>query len=170
MARVKFSFSDAIRCLQETEHGKEATMYGHLRDVFIQVLGYPASDVDIDTTGEDGRPDVTLRAPSGLIDKMGRPKKIPWIVVEAKDERAVFSDPDKREDIFAEKAKYIGTNTGWFVMVDPTTFVARRVGGRDGWIDISVDLANIRDEIHFLELFSALKCDIAGVSDQLGRF
>lgn len=62
-------------------------MYGPLRDLFIHVLGYPASDADIDITGEGGRPDVTVRAPSGLLDGKGRVAKTDWIVVEAQDER-----------------------------------------------------------------------------------
>lgn len=48
-------------------------MYGPLRDLFIHVLGYVAADVDIDTSGEGGRPDVTVRAASGLIDEVGKP-------------------------------------------------------------------------------------------------
>jgi hypothetical protein len=100
--------------------------------------GYPAADVDV--TGDDGRPDVTVRAPSGLIDLAGAPVKIPWIVVEAKDEIGCFKQLDSREEIFIEKAKYIGTNTGWFVMADPSVIVARHVGGRQAWDDIVVDL------------------------------
>ena len=80
-------------------------MYGPLRDIFSQVLDYPPADVDIDVTGEGGRPDLTVRAPSGLLDLSGSQVKISWIVVEAKDESGVFADPETREEVFALKAK-----------------------------------------------------------------
>ena len=87
-----FSFGGAIAKIRATEPGKEAAMYGPLRDLFVQVLNYPAGDVDIDVTGEGGRPDLTVRAPSGLVDVSGSAVKISWIVVEAKDERGVFAE------------------------------------------------------------------------------
>ena len=136
-------------------------MYGPLRDLFVQVFGYPAGDVDIDVIGDGGRPDVTVRAPSGLIDLGGLPVKISWIVVEAKDESGCFRNEDSREDIFAEKSKYIGTNTGWFVMVDPSTLVARRVGGRDAWKDIVVSLDRPAMASSFLSELSGLRADFA---------
>lgn len=61
---AKFSFDETIKKLRSTPKGKEASMYGPIRDIFIQILGYSAGDVDIDTAGEGGRPDVTARAPS----------------------------------------------------------------------------------------------------------
>ena len=99
-------------------------MYGPLRDIFAVVFEYNARDIDIDTTGEGGRPDLTIRAATGLTGASGRPHLINWIVLEAKDER-VFADPDKREAVFAIKSKYITPNTACFVMVDPSVIVAR---------------------------------------------
>jgi hypothetical protein len=87
--------------------------------------------VDIDTTGEGGRPDVTARAPSGLTDSKGKQTKIDWIVLEAKDECGCFVNTKSREEIFSKKSKYIGTNTAWFVMVEPEVFIARQVTGND---------------------------------------
>lgn len=52
---AKFSFEDTITKLQGTDKGKEASMYGPIRDMFVNVLGYPAADVDIDVMGEGGR-------------------------------------------------------------------------------------------------------------------
>lgn len=65
MARAKYSFDDTLEKIRTTPPGKKASMYGPIRDVFIHVLDYPAAEVDIDTSGEGGRPDVTVRAPAG---------------------------------------------------------------------------------------------------------
>ena len=142
---AKFSFDEAILKIRSTEPGKEAAMYGPLRDIFIHVLGYPAGDVDIDITGDAGRPDLTVNASVGLLKGDGTPKKQPWVVVEAKTEHGVFKNPDTREDIFDEKSKYIGANTAWFVMVDPSTIVARSVGGKTSDSDIVIDLGDVED-------------------------
>jgi hypothetical protein len=169
LAAKLFSFSETVAKIRSTGAGKEAAMYGPLRDLFIQVLGYVASDVDIDTTGEGGRPDVTVRAPSGLVDKAGNPLKIAWIVVEAKDEK-VFADPETREVVFGLKSKYIGANTGWFVMVDPSVFIARQVGGKNQEADLVVPLDPQLTESQFSAVLLRLKADIAGVPEQLKRF
>ena len=115
----KFSFDQIIEKLKSTPTGKEAAMYGPIRDIFIHVLGYTATDVDIDTAGEGGRPDVTARALSGFVDSRDVPMKIDWVVVEAKDERDCFINAKIREKIFAQKSKYVTADTAWFVMVEP---------------------------------------------------
>lgn len=170
MKRTGFSFEDTILKIRRTKKGQEAAMYGPIRDLFIQSLNYPAADVDIDVRGDDGRPDITVRAPSGLVSLNGTPVKIPWIVVEAKDEPDCFKNTDSREDIFLEKAKYIGTNTGWFIMVDPGVFIARQVGGRQVWDDIVIDLDDTLTPSVFVSKLSRLKAEVAGVSEQLRRF
>lgn len=168
---ASFSFDDAIKKLQGTPRGKEASMYGAIRDLFVHVLGYPAADVDIDVAGEGGRPDVTARAPSGLTDAKGKQVKIDWIVVEAKDERGCFLNPKTREEIFSKKSKYIGTNTAWFVMVEPEAIIVRQVTGNDfstvNDIELRLDGLHKQDFVHQLEL---LKHNVAGVPNQLKRF
>ena len=168
---AKFSFPDTLAKIMSTPPGKEASMYGPLRDLFIHALGYPAGDVDIDTTGEGGRPDVTVNAPVGLVDRSGKAVKAAWIVVEAKDEPSAFSNPDSRERIFADKAKYIGAHTGWFVMADPTVLVARLVGGSGAEQDIVLHWSAAGGDVQsFAERFPGLKVSVAGVSKQLARF
>jgi len=146
-------------------------MYGPIRDLFIHVLGYPPRHVDIDTAGEGGRPDVTARAPSGLLDERGGEKLIDWIVVEAKDERGCFRNPTIRERIFEKKSKYIGTNTAWFVMVEPEIWVVRPVSGGipDAGNDIELLLSGLSLQA-FLSHLDALRHDRAGVPEQLSRF
>lgn len=166
-----FSFDEAVSKLRATPRGKEASMYGPLRDLFIHVLGYPASDVDIDTTGEGGRPDVTVRAPSGLLDGKGRVAKIDWIVVEAKDERGCFANAASRESIFEKKAKYVGSHTAYFVMVEPDAWVVRPVAGMvlsaEG--DQVIELDGLTETV-FRERLHALQAQMGGISIQLERF
>lgn len=147
-------------------------MYGHLRDIFVHFLGYAGRQVLIDTAGDAGRPDITCRAPSGLVGSNGRDIEIDWIVVEAKDQRYGLGSPDKRETLFAEKSKYITPNTAWFVMVDPTVLVARPV--LNGTFDINNDIvfrfAGPEGEAEFLQMFAGLRSEVAGVSERLRRF
>src|SRR4051812_49291915 len=92
-------FKEIADALLETHPGQEASMYGHIRDLFVQFLGYAGREVVIDTAGDAGRPDLTCRAPSGLPGRGGRPHEIDWIVVEVKDERDAFTTEAKREAV-----------------------------------------------------------------------
>ncbi len=168
---MTFSYDATIEKLRQTPAGREASMYGPLRDLFVHVLGYPATDINIDTAGEMGRPDLTVEAPSGFVDAMGREAKIGWIVVEAKDERGCFTNVITREKIFAEKAKYIGVHTAFFVMVEPEVWVIRSVAG--GLLaadaDIVISLSGC-SEHELRERAWPLSCALAGVSRELARF
>ena len=168
---AKFSFDETVEKLSATPKGKEASMYGPIRDIFIHVLGYPAGDVDIDVTGEGGRPDVTARAPSGFLDAKGDSPKIDWIVVEAKDERGCFVDSVSRELIFEKKSKYVGPHTAWFVMAEPTVWVLRPVAGAalsaDADVKVHIEKGG---EATFRKQLEALMADKAGVSQQLSKF
>lgn len=121
--KTSTTLESIARLLRETKKGQEAAMYGPLRDLFCDILGYPKGSVLLDIAGEAGRPDVTCRAPSGITDRNGKALEIDWIVVEAKDEHDAFSSLAKREVIFGQKAKYIRPDTAWFVMVDPKIFI-----------------------------------------------
>lgn len=147
-------------------------MYGPLRDIFCDVLGYPRSSVHIDIAGEAGRPDVTCRAPSGIVDRNGKPLDIDWMVVEAKDEHDAFSTAGKREAIFAQKAKYIRPDTAWFVMADPMIIVARPVmnATHDSANDIVFALDATASEAAFRSTFDRLSYGKAGVPQRLKAF
>ena len=168
---AKFSFDETIAKLKSTPAGKEASMYGPIRDLFVQVFEYPASDVDIDTAGEGGRPDVTARAASGFVTSNNTPMKIDWVVVEAKDERGCFLNAKFREKIFAQKSKYVTADTAWFVMVEPDVWVIRPVAGvtLTSNADICIPLAGLT-EAEFRSVASVLMASQAGVSEQLKRF
>ena len=168
---MAFSFTDTIKKIASTPVGKEAAMYGPLRDLFINVLGYPPSNVDIDVSGDDGRPDLTANAPSGSLNSDGSQKNTSWVVVEAKDEPGCFLNSDSREAIFSEKEKYVGSHTAWFLMVDPVCFVFRAVTGlvHTGEADIIIPLADL-SESQFRIRSQPLFYELAGVSAQLERF
>jgi hypothetical protein len=147
-------------------------MYGPLRDIFCDVLGYPRPKVVIDVAGEGGRPDVTCRAPSGLTDRAGKSIDIDWIVVEAKAEHHAFSSETKRELIFSKKSKYIGPDTAWFIMVDPTRLVARPTFSAElnALNDIEFRLDDSASEADFRAKFTSLAADRAGVPERLKSF
>lgn len=149
-------------------------MYGPIRDIIADTLGYPKADIDIDITGEGGRPDVTVRAPSG-IQKYGKPYMIDWIVVEAKDEPKAFLAPLERERIFAVKSKYVTLNTAWFLMVEPQAIVARPVqralsGGANQNLDVVYRLDGTETEATFRATFALLAAQYAGVPERLAQF
>jgi hypothetical protein len=112
-----------VKALRDTEVGKEATMYTALRDLFVDLLGYPKINVVTDIAGKRGRPDLTVYAPGGTAGS-----RIAWIVIEAKDEKGAVSDQTQRLKLYAEKAKYITADTAYIVMVDPVMLVARGAG------------------------------------------
>lgn len=158
-------FEIARTSLVATAKGQEATMYGPLRDLFIEVLGYPPQDVDIDRSGARGRPDITVFA-SGAVTG----SKVAWIVLEAKDEHDACKTPAKRKALFKDKSKYITADTAWFIMVDPTTLVARPADrGGDASTDIVFDLATLTYD-EFLEKMAELRAEVAGVPHLLARF
>ena len=161
----KDRFEIARSSLVGTDQGQEATMYGHLRDLFVEVLCYPPQNVDIDRAGARGRPDITVFAP-GATDSL----RVAWIVLEAKDEHDACRTEEKRKALFSEKSKYITADTAWFIMVDPTTLVARPVDrGGDASADIVLDLATIT-YADFLEKLAGLHAEFAGVPKLLSRF
>lgn len=59
-------------------------MYGFLRDIFCDVLGYARTAVVADVGGQRGRPDITVYAEGG--NDGGR---VSWIVLEAKASTAL---------------------------------------------------------------------------------
>ncbi len=164
-------FADIASTIGDTRNGQEASMYPHLFDLFVHFLGYGRRQVFVDTAGDAGRPDLACKAPSGLTLANGRPFEIDWIVVEAKDGRTNLANADAREALFAEKSKYITPNTAWFVMVNPSLFVARPVmsGDYNALGDIEFSFHG-ESEADFRRKFAPLHRAVAGVPDRLRRF
>lgn len=167
----RFDLSQTLDKLKGTPPGREASMYGPIRDIFIQLLRYPAPDVDIDSPGEGGRPDVAVFVPSGPFDEHGHgTQKTTWIVVEAKDERGAFRAPASRERIFAAKAKYIGPDTAWFVMVEPDLWVIRPVSGDRLTSAADIEVPVDGNAAAFADRIALLGAGGAGVLPQLEQF
>ena len=80
---------------------------------------------------------VSVRLDNGLILSC-------WLIVEAKDEPGIFKDAVNRENIFMEKSKYITSDTEWFVMVDPETWVCRYLKpGHKEYEDTVIELQDL---------------------------
>ena len=140
-------------------------MYQPLSDLFVDVLGYHRRDIDIDTSGPRGRPDLTVYAPGGAARR-----RVPWIVIEAKDEPGAAADPRRRLTLYGNKAKYITADTAFIVMIDPTMIVARGAAiGMAATADIELPLTGISLE-DFAERLAPLRSEIAGVPHALERF
>jgi hypothetical protein len=163
--KQRTEFGAAVKALRETGAGKEATMYTALRDLFVDILGYPKTSIVVDTAGARGRPDVTVFAPGGAASS-----RVSWIVMEAKDEKDAVSTGAKRLKLYAEKAKYITADTAYFVMVDPQRLVARGAGlGRQEDADIEVKWATVTPEA-FFQALEPLRAEVAGVPAVMQRF
>ncbi|MPZ36326.1 MAG: N-6 DNA methylase [Rhodospirillales bacterium] len=163
--KQRTDFAAAVKALRETSPGKEATMYTALRDLFVDILGYPKSSIVVDTAGVRGRPDLTVYAPGGAAST-----RVSWIVMEAKAEPGAVSTGAKRTKLYAEKAKYITTDTAYFVMVDPQRLVARGTGlGRQEHADIEIEWATVTPEAfeHGLE---PLRAEVASVPAVMQKF
>jgi len=125
----------------DCQKGQERNMYPFIRDLFVRFLGFKAEDVLTDTANEQGNvPDLAVLAPSGVLDAKGKEVKSRWLVLEAKDEPQIFLDEGSRRETFEEKCKYIGLDTAWFVMIDPSCLVLRAVSTRSATYDSSCDI------------------------------
>lgn len=171
-----FNFANTLDEIQKTNKGRERNMYAHIRDLFAFVFNHPTARILIDSTSDEARgiPDLIVRAPNGLSNKKNEPELCEWIVIEAKDERGIFRDPISREIVFAEKSKYIGIFTEWFLMIDPEVLVARPVTMRsqldfDPRNDVVIELktaseASLKQALWFLD------ASLAGVTSALKAF
>lgn len=141
------SYADIVSAIAGCQRGQERNLYPYIRDLFIGVLGYRPADLLVDTADQAGGiPDLCALAPSGIPDSA--PTR--WLVVEVKDEPGVFFKEKSRARVFQEKAKYIGLDTAWFVMIDPECFVLRSVTSRSARYapsnDIVLRWANTNEE------------------------
>lgn len=151
-------------------------MYATIREILVHSLGHTPAHVLIDTQSEDGAgiPDLCIRAPLGFTATSKTTGWSDWAVFEVKDEPGVFRDPQSREVIFTEKAKYVGVLTDWFVMIDPEVLVARPVTMRsqlvfDSRFDIVIEWTGLTED-GFKQKLQLLSSANAGVSKTLQDF
>lgn len=117
-------FTDCVEALVETRPSSERNMYSYVKEL-LMILGHPGRDIVVDRPlrGRGDTPDlsVNVHLPNGMTREN-------WIAVEVKDERGIFAAVQSREAVFADKSKYIELDTEWFLMIDPTVWVIRRMG------------------------------------------
>ena len=91
-----------------------------------------------------------------------------WVVAELKDERRSVASRTNRAKLFGEKAKYITSDTAFFVMCDPDMLVVSGIGLGDQ-ADVEIPLAGLTIET-FADQMAALRAEIAGVPEMLREF
>jgi type I restriction-modification system DNA methylase subunit len=169
------SYQSIINEIQQAQAGRERDMYPKIRDLFMQILGFKSEDILVDSASEEssGIPDLIIKAPTGLLLKNGRQEKTEWLVCEVKDEKSAFLDTRTREKIFIEKSKYIGIGTEFFVMIDPSCMIIRRVSNSDISFDPNNDTViewSITPETNFRQKTLEISFTNAGVSQSLKDF
>jgi len=107
----------ALKRLKEWSGGSEPDLYFYVKELFVEVLGYPRESVKINTVQKKGIPDVIL------ISKDSRNRlQIAWVVAEVKRERGFFRDPQARKDILqSQLQRYINADTVYGLLIDPIT-------------------------------------------------
>lgn len=172
--RRRSTFAEITAAIAGCERGQERNLYPYVRDLFTNVLGYRPGDLLVDTADESGGiPDLAVLAPNGLTDGSGVALTTRWLVLEVKDEPGVFRVPASRERIFREKAKYIGLDTAWFVLIDPECFVLRPVTSRAASYDPARDTVLVWDgltEEAFREACREIHAENSAVNPRLEAF
>lgn len=167
-------FAKTLKKIHETPVGREAAMYGPIRDLISDIWGWDRESIDIDIIGEGGRPDITVWADSGFKDGNGKPRLMPWIVGEAKDEPDAFTALENRAAIFREKSKYVREGTAWFLMIDPKVFIARSVRSQGINTGPEADIVLPLDGSAGLDVFisklAPMHASQAGIPETLRRF
>ncbi len=171
-----FNFANTLDEIQNTLRGRERNMYAHIRDLFVFTFNHSTTRIFVDSASDEARgiPDLIVRAPNGLSNKKNEPELCEWIVIEVKDERGIFRDPISREVVFAEKSKYVGIFTEWFLMIDPEVLVARPVTMRSQLdFDPSNDVVlewKTASEASLKQALWFLDASLAGVTSALKAF
>jgi hypothetical protein len=173
-ARRRSSFGDIVAAITGCQRGQERNLYPYIRDLFLNVLGYRPGDLLVDTADESGGiPDLAVLAPNGMTDGSGAAMTARWLVAEVKDEPGVFRRQASRERIFREKAKYIGLDTAWFVLLDPECFVLRPVTSRAASYDPARDTVLLWEgltEEAFRDACREIHADNSAVNPRLEAF
>jgi hypothetical protein len=168
--RRRSTFSEIVAAVESCPRGQERNLYPYVRDLFVNLLGYSPADLLVDTADQTGGiPDLCVLGPSGIPNS----RPIRWLVVEVKDESGVFLNPASRAAIFREKAKYIGLDTAWFVMIDPKCFVLRPITSRSAEYHPSGDIVLRWDaltEEAFLDACREIQAENAASNPRLDAF
>ncbi len=160
-----------INEIKLTGPGMERNMYSSIKNLLISVFGHRSEEIYTDVATPSARlrsrniPDVqvSVRLDNGLVLSC-------WLIVEAKDEPGIFKDASSRERIFLEKSKYVTSDTEWFIMIDPETWVCRHLKpGHKEYEDTVIELRNF-DPAFFFDACKSLHRDYAVLQGPLLEF
>jgi hypothetical protein len=133
---------DALNKIRQWQ-GNEPDLYPYIKDLFVDVLGYPKENVKINSTQRAGFPDILLNS------KESTPQlQIAWVCAEIKRERGLFRDAQARKDALeTQLKKYITADSVYALLMDPLTIAIYWPDGRE--IKVikldEVQLSNITD-------------------------
>lgn len=147
-------------------------MYLSIKNLLVSAFGHKseevyytdevASSIGLDS-GNIPDVQVSVRLDNGIVLNC-------WLIVEAKDEPGIFRDEVSRESISLEKSKYITTDTEWFIMVDPETWVCRHFKpGHKEYEDNVIDLRDF-DPTSFIDACKNLSRNYAMLQEPLQEF
>lgn len=107
--------------------GNEPDLYPYIKDLFVDVFGYPKENVKINSTQRSGFPDILLSS------KDSTPKlSIAWVCAEVKRERGLFRDPQERKAVLeSQLKKYITADSVYALLIDPLTIAIYWPDGRE---------------------------------------
>lgn len=107
--------------------GNEPDLYPYLKDLFVDVLGYPKENVKINSTQRSGFPDILLNSKDST-------SKLPivWVCAEVKRERGLFRDAQERKNVLeSQLKKYITADSVYALLIDPVTIAIYWPDGRE---------------------------------------
>jgi hypothetical protein len=91
---------EALDRIRRWSGGNQPDLYFYIKDFFVEALGYPKENVRINTTGQEGFPDIVL------ITKDSTPKmQSAWVSAEVKKEPGSFRDRQARQNALESRLK-----------------------------------------------------------------
>lgn len=108
---------EALNKIRKWEGGNEIDLYPYIKDLFVDVFGYPKESVKLNTTQREGFPDIIL------LSKDSTPQmQVPWVCAEVKRERGLFRSTEGRKDAIETRLKkYVTAHTVYGLLIEPLT-------------------------------------------------
>jgi len=117
---------DALNRVRQWQ-GNEPDLYPYLKDLFVDVFGYPKENVKINSTQRAGFPDILLNSKDSTSQV-----EIAWACAEVKRERGLFRDSNARKDALeTQLKKYITADTVYALLIEPLTIAIYWPDGRE---------------------------------------
>jgi hypothetical protein len=117
---------DALNKIRQWQ-GNEPDLYPYIKDLFVDVFGYPKENVKINSTQRAGFPDILLNSKDSTSQL-----QIAWVCAEVKRERGLFRDAQARKDALeTQLKKYITADSVYALLIDPLTIAIYWPDGRE---------------------------------------